>query len=449
VLAFGSYGVLASSEQADIRRDSTVAAIEKVMPSVVNIATTRLVRRSDDPYEMIRRQFYGLPPEPDVKETLDIVGSGVIIDEVGDEGYILTNLHVVEGANRVQAQLMDGRVYEAEKLLRTSLKDLALLRIVRKPGEKNFNPIRFAKDDDLLLGETVITVGNPFGLGGSVSRGILSSKNRRAMPGTNKPLGFEDWLQTDADINPGNSGGPLVNLRGELIGINVAVYNEGEGKGTGFAIPVKQISAALSDFFTLEYTANLWFGVRIRAMAHVLTVREVQPNSPAARAGLHVGQQVVEVNGKPVDSLVEFCKLVASNADHSANISVLEKGVRRTLRAELLPMQELNRQLLQKRLGLSAQPLTEQQAAGYQIKVGEGLRVSEVEKDSPAQRAQLQAGMVLTGVDSSGVDELVNVANALGNKKSGELVQLTLLVPRRLNSDYLALQAVKVNVPVR
>jgi S1-C subfamily serine protease len=295
----GTSPAQAVTPEVDIRRDVTVAAIERVMPSVVNIATSQLVRQYDDPYEVMRRRFFGLPTQPDIKEKLYSVGSGVIIDEVGDEGYILTNLHVVSGANRVQVQLMDGRVYDAEQLLGTSLKDLALLRIVRRPGEKAFNPIRFAQDDDLLLGETVITVGNPFGLGGSVSRGILSSKNRRAAPGANTALGYEDWLQTDADINPGNSGGPLVNLRGELIGINVAVYNEGEGKGTGFAIPVKQISAALSDFFSLEYYAKLYFGARIKGTPLPLTVREVQPNGPAYRAGLRVNQQIVEVNGRP------------------------------------------------------------------------------------------------------------------------------------------------------
>jgi len=435
--------------EVDIRRDMTVAAIERVMPSVVNIATSQLVRQYDDPYEVMRRRFFGLPTQPDIKEKLLYVGSGVIIDEVGDEAYILTNLHVVNGASRIQVQLMDGRVYDAEKMVVTSLKDLALLRIVRRPGEKDFSPIHFAQDDDLLLGETVITVGNPFGLGGSVSRGILSSKNRRTAPGANTTLDYEDWLQTDADINPGNSGGPLVNLRGELIGINVAVYNQGEGKGTGFAIPVKQISAALSDFFSLEYYAQLWFGARIKGTPLPLIVREVQPNGPADRAGLRVGQQVLDVNGKAVSSPVEFCKLVAASPGHIANITVLDNGKRRTLRAELLPMKELNRQLLIKRLGLTTQALSESQAASLQIRATDGLLVSEVEKDSPAERAQLQPGMVLTAVDAAGVGDLVNVANVLGNKKTGERVQLMLMVPRRLSGGYIPFQQGTVTVPVR
>lgn len=433
--------------EGDIRRDPTVAAIERIMPSVVNVATTQLVRQYDDPYEVMRRRYFGLPPRADVKEKRYNVGSGVIIDDAGDEAYILTNLHVVNGANRVQVQLMDGRVYEAEQLLGTSLRDLALLRIVRQPGEKNFTPIRFAHDDDLLLGETVITAGNPFGLGGSVSRGILSSKNRRPTPGGGKPLDFEDWLQTDADINPGNSGGPLVNLRGELIGINVAVYNEGEGKGTGFAIPVKQISAALSDFFSLEFYSKLHLGARLRGTTLPLTVREVQPNGPADKAGLRVGQQVLEVNGQPVRSLVEFCKLVSARADHTASITVLDHGTRRTLRVQLMPMLELDRHLFSRRLGLTVQPLTDAQAASFQLGKAAGLFVSEVEPGSPAGRAQFQPGMVLTAVDEVSVVDLVNVANVLGNKKSDETVQLAVLVPRR--GGYAPFQQVTVLLPVR
>ena len=441
--------------EADLRRDATVDAVEQVMPSVVNIATTRRMQLNNPQDEAIRRYIEAMrrfsrgdstpPAEEPIK---GVVGSGVIIGEGGEEGYILTNNHVVENADRIQVQLWDGREYEAWRLLRTDQKDLALLRIIRLPGDKPFKPIRLAKDDDLLLGETVIAVGNPFGLGGSVSRGILSSKNRRAMPG-NQALNFPDWLQTDADINPGNSGGPLINVRGELIGLNVAMYGQNQGMGLGFAIPVKQISAALSDFFTLEWTASLWFGARLKAAPYPLTVREVQPGSPADRAGLRVGQEIVEVNGKPVRDLVEFNKLVAARADHQASLTVLENGVRRPLHAELMRMIELLPLLLQRQLGLSVQILTEAKAAQFQIKPGEGLLVSEVEKSSPAERALLQSGILLTAIDGNPVNYLVNAVNALGNKKAGDRVQLSLIVPRPVNGNLLQLQPATAAVVVR
>ncbi len=451
-LIAGFVGLLAqptpAAVETDVRRDATVVAVEQVMPSVVNIATARPVPIN----EMMRRyldamrRFY---PNNNIREEAEKnIGSGVIIDEGGDDGYILTNNHVIENATRIQVQLSDGREYEAQRLLWTSQKDLALLKIVRRPGDKPFQPIRLAKDDDLLLGETVITVGNPFGLGGSVSRGILSSKNRRTMSG-NQKLDYPDWLQTDADINPGNSGGPLINLRGELIGINVAIYGQDQGMGLGFAIPVKQVSAALSDFFTLEWTASLWFGARLRGAPYPLTVRDVQKDSPADRAGLRIGQEIAEVNGKLVHGLEDFNRLMAANADHRASLTVSENGDRRTLRAELMSMDDHLQDLLQRQLGLNVQTLTGTNAAQYQLNPGDGFLVRDVEKNSPAARAQIQSGFLLTAIDGIPVKDLVNSANAIGNKPAGERVQLSLLVPRRVNGNLLQLQPANATLVVR
>ena len=438
---------LSESVSGDIRRDATVAAIERVMPSVVNIRTTQLVYR-DDPYDKIFRRFYGLKDAPQIEERPSDIGSGVIIDEVGDDGYILTNIHVVERAKRIQVQLWDGREYEAEALLATNLKDLALLRVTRKAGDKSFKPITLAKDDDLLLGETVIAVGNPFGLGGSISRGILSSKNRRPDSG-GKTLDYRDWLQTDSDINPGNSGGPLINVRGELIGINVAVYGQNEGKGTGFAIPVKQISAVLSDFFSVEWTAKLWFGARLRGAPYPLTVREVQANSPAARAGLKIGQEVVAVNGNPVKGLGEFNLYMASKKDRKAEINVMDEGRKKTLTVEMIPMEELQRQMIFTRLGLKTQHLTAEQAATFAMNEKAGLLVTEVTADSPAAVAQLKAGIVLVEVDGAAVTDQITATNILGNKKSGERVLLTFKVLNRLSNGFVEARTVQIEIATR
>lgn len=447
LLGLGGLASRSAPLEVDIRRDTTVAAIERVMPSVVNIRTSQLVRRND-PYDAIFRRFYGLDETPKIEERPSDIGSGVIIDEVGEEGYILTNVHVVDRANRVQVQLWDGREYEAVKLLGTSLKDLALLRIVRRPNDPSFRPITMAKDDDLLLGETVIAVGNPFGLGGSVSRGILSSKNRRSTSGEMK-LDYPDWLQTDADINPGNSGGPLINIRGELIGINAAVYATHQGKGTGFAIPIKQVSSALSDFFTLEWSAKLWLGARFQGAPYPLTVREVQPGSPADQAGLRVGQEVVEVNGKSVRSLAAFNQFLAAGANRQPSVTVLENGVRRVLKVELVPLTQLNHQLILRRLGLSTTPLTEAQAAVYKLAAGEGLLVDEVEKKSPADKAQLPTGLVIIAMDGVAMNDLVNISNVLGNKKRGEAVHLTVKVVNRYSNGLYRVLNDQVDVQVR
>src|SRR5882762_3325110 len=276
----------ARAVELDIRRDAAVDAIEKVLPSVVNIATATIVERAGDPSLEVFRRFFGWRVPTERREEPYSIGSGVIIDE---EGYVLTNLHVLNRASRAQVKLWDGRVYDAEPLVvYTSQKDVALLKLRAKPGEK-FKAIKFAKDDDLLLGETVLALGNPFGLGGSVSRGILSSKNRR-LAQEGEPLDVADWLQTDAAINPGSSGGPLINLKGELIGLNVAIYKEGQG--IGFAIPIKQVTEALSQIFIPEVTKSVWFGARIRSGPYPVTVTVVEPGSPAEKARLQAGDMI-------------------------------------------------------------------------------------------------------------------------------------------------------------
>src|SRR5438105_5747490 len=239
----------APARELDIRRDAVVEAVQSVMPSVVNVATEELVAVRDSLDDLFREFFdpYHRRRQPNTQFSL---GSGVIVDE---DGFVLTNFHVVSRARRVWVKLSDGREFECERISGNSFADVALLQIRASKGEK-FTAVKFADDDDLLLGETVLALGNPFGLGGSVSRGILSSKSRRP-PTENEPLDVMDWLQTDAAINPGNSGGPLVDLRGELVGVNVAVYREGHG--IGFAIPIKRVTEALSEISIPEVTQSV------------------------------------------------------------------------------------------------------------------------------------------------------------------------------------------------
>ena len=273
------------------------------------------------------------------------LGSGVIVDE---DGYILTNFHVVRRASRIQVKLWDGREYDADPWLATASTDIAVIKLRAKPGEK-FKPIKFAPDDDLLLGETVLALGNPYGLGGSVTKGILSSKNRRPSNG-NEPLDVEDWLQTDAAINPGNSGGPLVNLRGELIGVNVAVYREGDGGqrgvGVGFAIPVKQISAALARYSTPEITDSLWFGAQLKPGQGWLVISSVQAGSPAAKAGLAVGDQVFQINGQTPHSLIKGNRLLTAGEGHRPLLAFRRGVDRREVSVQLMPLEDLIRQKL-------------------------------------------------------------------------------------------------------
>jgi S1-C subfamily serine protease len=430
----------ASVAEPDVRHDATVIAIEKVMPSVVNIATETVIEYHDW-YDELLRRFYGSPGR---RERSMSLGSGVIIDE---DGYILTNFHVVRRANRIQVKLWDGREYEAEPWLATAATDIAVVKLRAKPGEK-FKPIKFAPDDDLLLGETVLALGNPYGLGGSVTKGILSSKNRRPSNG-NEPLDVEDWLQTDAAINPGNSGGPLVNLRGELIGVNVAVYREGEsgqrGMGVGFAIPVKQIGAALTRYSTPEMTDSLWFGAQFKPNQGWLTISSVQAGGPASKAGLAVGDQVLEINGQTPRSLISGNRLLTTGQNHRPLLAVKRGGERRDVAVQLMPLEDLIRQ----RLGLTLVEVPAQTAERLGVQAGEALYIDEVEKNGPAERAHLQRGYFVVGVDEASATKLRNIAGVLAGKAKGDPVRLSVIAPRRLGGNFMELHQATVEVNVR
>jgi len=431
----------AANDEPDVRRDAAVIATERVLPSVVNIASETVIEYHDW-YDELLRQFYGARTPVRQQKSMSL-GSGVIIDE---DGYVLTNFHVVHRATRIQVKLWDGREFDADPIVYTSATDVALLRIRCKPGEK-FKAIRFAADDDLLLGETVLALGNPFGLGGSVTKGILSSKARRPSRG-DEPLNVEDWLQTDAAINPGNSGGPLVNLRSELIGLNVAVYREQRGErgvGVGFSIPVKQITAALSRFFTPEVTDALWFGAEFRTGSDPLLVRSVQPESPAAKAGLKVDDKILSVNGTKPANLIACNGLLTEPGERKVTLTVEREQQRKEIKLELIPFEDVIRQ----KIGLSLMELTKATAAKLSIQQGDGMLVEQVEKGSPAEHAELQKGYVVAAMQGQKVPDLRTAGNILTRVKKGETVNMAVIVPRRVGAGFLELRQGTVDVPVR
>ena len=418
----------AHAQPADVRRDTTVAAVERVMPSVVNIATTAVVD-STDPLFRWRAEFFGYRVRPQLEEVPSSVGSGVIMDE---SGYVLTNEHVVKGANRIWVKLMDGRELEAERVTGATKTDVALLRIKSKEGDK-FTPVRFAADDDLLLGETVITLGNPFGLGGSVSKGILSSKSRRPAR-EDSPLDVADWLQTDAAINPGNSGGPLINLRGELIGLNVAVYREGQG--IGFAIPIKRVNESISRYFTPEGTKALWFGARVRSGASLLEITAVEVASPAGKGGLRVGDTILQVAGKTPRNFIDFMReLNAAGSDKPVSFLIRRANAQQTLSVRLTPERDFfNAELVRQKLGLHVQELTRELAAKMGFPFFGGFVVTDVDKDSPAAEAKLENFFVLRGVDNQPAGDLVELGRALHAKRSGDIARLNVIAPPKRGS---------------
>ena len=427
----------------DIRRDAVVQVVEDVMPSVVNVATETIVE-THDLYEDGWRHFYRSPSRSEVRQSL---GSGVIIS---DDGYILTNLHVVKRANRIQVKLSDaagGGLYEVEQeYVATPAIDVALLKIKPKKAGEKFKAIKFAKDDDLLLGETVVALGNPFGLGESVSRGILSSK-QRAVPKENEELRMENWLQTDALINPGNSGGPLVDLKGNLIGINVAIYQGAQG--IGFAIPVTEVREALSDVFNPETALRpRWFGAHV-SVSPPLVIKKVDPDSPAEQAGLKIGDDVMSVNGKPAGDYIAFNRILRESPKMMVDLSVARDGEVRDVEVRMLPFAELFRQ----RLGLDLQELTGElvNQLGLQRMGGleSGLLVSRVEKGGPAEKASLQEYFVVNGIGNRPVRNYLDAFLALSDLKKGASAELAVLVPYTRGNVILGYQSGETKVRLR
>jgi serine protease Do len=416
----GEETALASvGDPADVRRDATVTAVEKVMPAVVNIATRTRMRRGGDPVQEWIQEFYGYGRRR-VKEEYSR-GSGVVVDE---EGYVLTNVHVVSDVDDIYVQFADTQeALPAERVALSEAKDIALLRI-RAPEGRRFRAVRFAKEDDLLLGETVIALGNPFGLGGSVSRGILSSKSRRAAESVpeGSPLQIADWLQTDAAINPGNSGGPLVNLRGELIGLNVAILPPRTGaQGIGFAVPIRRINEALAETLSGDSIEGLWFGARLQPGQRPLVIRSVQGGSPADKAGLKAGDVLLEVDGRPAGNLIEFNRsLVGAGSRRDVELLVRRGGRSRNLSLRLVDERRyFDTGLVRRRLGVvveAAEP---------------GLVVTAVDGDGPGA-GRLAPGMVIHGLDGQAVMEVVGLAKGLNRRRTGEVVELSVSAFRRM-----------------
>lgn len=443
-LALAVFPFSSPANESDARRDATVEAVERVMPSVVNIATETIINVRD-PFDEFLRQFFDRYHRRQAPNSQFSLGSGVIIDE---DGYVLTNDHVVRRADKIWVKAQASQTpYEAKLVASNPKRDVALLKLQPRNGEK-FTAVKFAQDDDLLLGETVLSLGNPFGLGGSVSRGILSSKSRSA-PKENSPLDIPNWLQTDASINPGNSGGPLVNLRGELIGLNVAILSDAQG--IGFAIPIKLVSEALSEMFTPESSGKaLWFGARVKVSAPPLTVTTVQPDSPADKAGLKPGDIILEVEGKKPRGFIDFNELLIGGQKTGLSIAVRRDGEPRKLTVQLIPEKAFfNADLIEQLLGVRLEEITPESAEALGLNATDGFIISAVDQSAPAAKS-LQSGYryLVTAIDGQSPANLTEAAKILYGRKKGEKVQLGVVALRRRGSLAMYQQGI-VELPIR
>ncbi|HMB53935.1 MAG TPA: trypsin-like peptidase domain-containing protein, partial [Thermoanaerobaculia bacterium] len=395
-----------------VRRTPVVEVVETVSPAVVNIAAEAIVREPD-PF------FFGFRSRERRAQSL---GSGLII---AANGVVVTNAHVVDGASRIVVNTLDGRELEAEVLGSDRDADLAVLKV----GANGLPHVELGDSSDLLIGETVVAIGNPFGLSHTVTSGTLSARGRALPPRRGERSGFTDtrftdFLQTDASINPGNSGGPLVNLAGEVIGVNTAIISG--ANGIGFAIPADRARRVVEDLLRYGELQPLWTGLRLLSLDpalareydapvdHGALVYRVYPDSPAAGAGFEEGDVIVAVDGQPIaarEDVTTALYTVPAGTDLAFEVRRAEADQSLTLAGER-PPEGLGLELFEQALGMrleavSGMPgLTVARVSGGGVAAERGLARGDLVLAANGRRLQTVEELgreVLRGFDRGGL----------------------------------------------
>jgi serine protease Do len=424
---------------------------KRVGPSVVNVSTTQVRKAAadvpspldgDDPMSQFWQRFFGgrMPRGPQRQMGL---GSGFIIDH---NGTILTNYHVVDGAQKISVTLSDGKSYEAKVIGKDQKTDIAVIKI--DAGE-DLPVVTLGDSDRLEVGEWVMAIGNPFGLDHTVTSGIVSAKGRQIGSGP-----YDNFIQTDASINPGNSGGPLINLRGEVVGITTAIYSQSGGNiGIGFAIPTNSVKELLPQLKDKGRVVRGYLGTTVQKITPEIAdslglkqqqgalVADVMRGSPAERAGIKTGDIITAFNSKEVKDSAELPTLVARVAPGtSASIKVLRDGKERTLPITVGEMKDTEVAATGEEggLGLAVQPVTPELAQSLGLDRAEGLVITEVKPGSAADDAGLREGDMITQINRRPVKNLADYNREMAQSKKGQSVLL--LVRRGDSSVFLALK---------
>ncbi|MFQ5846817.1 MAG: DegQ family serine endoprotease [Candidatus Methylomirabilales bacterium] len=431
-----------------------VEVAERLKPSVVNINTTQKVhtgrRRLEPPLRGPFREFFGeefferffnLPREFERRS----LGSGVIVDT---KGYILTNNHVVEQADEIQVTLVDERTFQAKVVGTDPKTDLAVIRI---EGAKDLHPAALGDSAKMRTGDFVIAIGNPFGLSHTVTIGVVSATGRAGVGIT----AYEDFIQTDASINPGNSGGPLLNIDGEVIGINTAIV--ASGQGIGFATPINLAKEIMEQLITAGRVTRGWLGVVIQPLTPELAkqfevksgegvlIADVVEGGGAAKAGLKTGDVIEAFAGKPVTDVHQLQRMVASiKPGTRVPVKISRRGKELALNVTLgqMPTEETTAVTPKplERYGFAVQDLTPELRERFQVEEG-GVLVSSVEPGSPAFRRGLRPGDVILEVNRQPVQDRLDLVKRL--RRSPPAADLLLLVQRGENTRFIVVPSAK------
>lgn len=431
------------------------AIARKAMPVVVNISTTlQKGSRSGagafgslDPFEDFFNRFFG---EAVPKETPQrSLGSGILISK---EREILTNYHLVKNADLIKVKLSDQAEYEARVIGKDERTDLALIRIGKGAG--NLPVARWGSSASLDVGDWVMAIGNPFGLELTVTAGIVSAKGRVIGAGP-----YDNFIQTDASINPGNSGGPLINMQGEVVGVNTAIFSQSGGNiGIGFAIPVDLAKKIVDQLRKNGRVIRGWLGVKAqdvpsqlaaslgvaRGSGVMAVVTDVAEKSPAAEAGIKPGDVILEFNGKPLPKSQDLPSLVADTPPgQKVTLRIAREKSERNITVHVGELPDEREPVSQAEgreteLGLRVQKVTPELSRRHGLSTTKGIMVLDVKPGSPADQAGIESGDVIREVNQRPVNTVRDFENSVRQSKKGD--RLLLLVQRGENAVFFALK---------
>ncbi len=415
----------------------------RVSPAVVNISTVKTIKGggrvfrhfkrnpfgNDDGMDDFFRRFFGENPHRKFKQRS--LGSGFIIDS---QGYIVTNNHVVEDADKIKVILKDEKEFDAKIVGRDANTDIALIKI--KPGEEKLPVVKLGDSDAIKVGQWVVAIGNPFGLDHTVTAGIVSAKGRVIGSGP-----YDDFIQTDASINPGNSGGPLLNMQGKVIGINTAII--ASGQGIGFAIPINLARPIIGQLKRSGEVVRGWLGVTIKDLPKDLAeylgikdrkgalVIDVVAGDPADKAGIRSRDVIVEVNGRKIKNSHDLTTVIAAiGVGQHAKVGIIRDGHRKEVdvkigkRPDTRKLAKNRRPHQQEELGIRVTDITPETADRLNLPDAKGVMVSAVEPDSKGDQAGVQRGDVIKEINHRTVAGVADYSRILGNIKSGATVHL-------------------------
>ncbi|MFE0754841.1 DegQ family serine endoprotease [Inquilinus sp. NPDC058860] len=453
--------------------DSFADLAEKLVPAVVNISTTQKVQDGQDlpempqfppgsPFDEFFRDFFnrrGQGDRPQRPRNATALGSGFIVRA---NGFIVTNYHVIEGAEEITVVLHDNTSLEAKLIGRDDKTDLAVLKV---ETDKPLPFVDFGDSDTMRVGDWVLAIGNPFGLGGSVTAGIISARSREINAGP-----YDDFLQTDASINRGNSGGPMFNMDGRVIGINTAIYSPSGGSvGIGFAIPSSLARGVVDQIIEFGRTKRGWLGVRIQSVTPEIAeslglakpegalVAGVTEGGPAAKAGIETGDVILQFDGKPITESRRLPRVVADTpVDKQTSVQVWRKGASKDLPVTLGELEaaeesgllasttdsqsDSSKPQALDALGVTLSALTDALRKQYSLADDQkGVVVTAVTGGSPAAEKGLKPGDVIVEVGQAEVSAPADVAKKIDEARNGGRKSVLLLVESGGDLRFVAL----------